>query len=429
MNLVDGKIVTSEECENILETLDKRILDILTKKQLDPFIVVEACDILSRSLDVDDYMQILIDLGLSPQFIDVYINDAKIMLSKEYIINKLNKELGEGDGKSINYKPPFYDKTVREKIVPLGVLFHIAAGNSDGLPIFTVIEGLLSGNINILKLPQEEGGLTVKILMELIRIQPLLADYIYVFDYSSKDIEVMKKLADLADAIVIWGGDRAIKSVREMASPNTRIIEWGHKMSFAYISSDKVDISDLEGIAENICQTNQLLCSSCQGIYLDTENMDELYLFCGEFLHIMEKTSKKYSADFNIGVEAQISLRRYNESLKNIFNDTEIFQNENCSITAYTDSKLETSAMFRNLWVKRLPKDKIISELRPYKNYLQTVGLICGANSFDELAQLFWTSGAVRVTGGGHMSKMYNGMAHDGDYSLRRYTKSVVYEI
>ena len=42
---------------------------------------------------------------------------------------------------------------------PLGVLLHIAAGNADGLPAFSVAEGLATGNINILKLPQADNGL------------------------------------------------------------------------------------------------------------------------------------------------------------------------------------------------------------------------------------------------------------------------------
>lgn len=37
--------------------------------------------------------------------------------------------------------------------MPLGVLFHIAAGNAEALPAYSVAEGLLMGNVNLLKLP------------------------------------------------------------------------------------------------------------------------------------------------------------------------------------------------------------------------------------------------------------------------------------
>ena len=88
--------------------------------------------------------------------------------------------------------------------VPLGTLFHIAAGNVDILPAFSVAEGLLTGNINILKLPQADSGLTVQIAARLAETEPALADYLYVFDTPSTDIAAMKKMADMADGIVVW---------------------------------------------------------------------------------------------------------------------------------------------------------------------------------------------------------------------------------
>lgn len=36
--------------------------------------------------------------------------------------------------------------------------------------------------------------------------------------------KLMQSLGKLADAIVVWGGDEAIRAVREMADPGTRII-------------------------------------------------------------------------------------------------------------------------------------------------------------------------------------------------------------
>lgn len=242
-------------------------------------------------------------------------------------------------------------------IKPLGVLFHIAAGNSDGLPFFTVIEGLLSGNINILKLPVEEKGLTVRILQELFAIAPSLAEYVYVFDYTSKEVEVMRRLVHLADAVVMWGGDTAIKAVREMAGTNTKIIEWGHKMSFAYVSGAASDEA-LEGIAHNICKTNQMLCSSCQGIFVDTGLIEEVYGFCQQFLPVLDRVSKEYPSSFGIGIESQIGLRLYNESLQSIFNGARIFRGEQCSIIAYADQILTASIMFRNCWVRMLPRDQ-----------------------------------------------------------------------
>lgn len=428
MNLVNGKVIQENECSAVLDSLAMQIQETIKKPRLDPMTVVQACDTLSRTMNEEAFQQSLMQLGIPAYLIGEYISEARLMLNREYLMNKLQSELGADDYGVRRYQPPFYDKVVVEKMVPLGVLFHIAAGNSAGLPVYSIIEGLLTGNINILKLPRAEGGITVEILLELFRIEPTLAEYVYVFDYSSKDLEAMKVLSELADAIVVWGGDATIKSVREMAAPNTKIIEWGHKISFAYVSGDDVTDEALEGIARNICQTNQQLCSSCQGIFIDTDLMDEIHRFCQRFLPILEKVSKELHSGFSIGMEAQNTLYQYTESLKSIFDDTQVFQGDHCSITAYTDSSLSSSVSARSCWVKRLPRNKIVAELRPYKSHLQTVGLVSDEGSVAYLTEAFWRTGVVRITDGSHMSKIYNGAARDGEYSLRRYIRGVVYE-
>lgn len=428
MNLINGKVIQDDECSAVLEDLAVQIQKTIVKPRLDPILVVQACDTLSQMMNEETYQQSLMQLGIPAYLINEYIREARLMLNREYLINKLQTELGMDYYDVRRYKPPFYDKTVVEKMVPLGVLFHIAAGNSDGLPVFSIIEGILTGNINILKQPRAEGGITAKILLELFQIEPALAEYVYVFDFSSKDLEAMKVLSKLADAIVVWGGDVAIKSVREMAAPNTKVIEWGHKISFAYVSGDNVTDEALKGIARNICQTNQRLCSSCQGIFIDTDSLEEIHRFCRRFLPILEKVSKELHHGFGIDMEAQNTLYQYTESLKSIFDDRQVFQGDHCSISAHSDSFLKTSISARNCWVKRLPRDKIASELRPYKSHLQTVGLVCDEESVAHLTETFWQTGVVRITDGRHMSKMYNGAAHDGEYSLRRYTRVVVYE-
>ena len=62
------------------------------------------------------------------------------------------------------------------------------------------------------------------------------------------------------------------------------MIEWGHRLSFAYISGYEDEQLELRALAEHIIQTKQLLCSSCQTIFLDTEDMEQVYAFCEKFL-------------------------------------------------------------------------------------------------------------------------------------------------
>lgn len=424
MNLVNGKLISIEESIIVTDQLNQLIIETLNEERFTLDDVINACDTLAKTINIDNYKDLLGNLGISNELADEYIKEAKLMLSKEYLWHKVKTELGESLLNAKKYIPPFALKGVTEQRVPLGVLFHIAAGNIEGLPVFTVIEGLLAGNINIIKLPSEEGGLSVMILQELIKIEPKLTKYIYVFEFSSKDTVLLKKLADLSNAIVVWGGDNVVKAVRAMAEPSTKIIEWGHKVSFAYVSLKNLNEDKLITLAKSICKSNQVLCSSCQGIYIDTDNDDDLESFASIFKPILDNESSKTYNTLSFSLQSLIGLSIYNEELNNENHHSKVIKGNYSNLIIYQDSRLTTSMMYRNVWIKKLPKNKIIEILKPYKNYLQTVFLI--TDNQNEYINLLVKAGLEKIVDNSDMSQNYCGENHDGVYPLLCYTKIIV---
>jgi len=428
MNYVNGKIVSEEECQAILENIDTMILETLQKPPLDINIVIEACDTMVKNMGNLDVVKGLPDSGISPTLAEIYMSQIEQMFSGQAIRDRLKTELGEDYDRPKEIVYSYSGAKATQMYVPLGVLFHITAGNMDVLPFVSVLEGLICGNINILKLPKEEQGITVSLLEELMNIQPLLKEYVYAFDYSSKDLYAMKRLADVSDAVIVWGGDEAIKAVRTMVSPNTKIIEWGHKISFAYVSKLGICKEKLRKLALNICLSNQLFCSSCQGVFLDTDDMEDVYAFCQAFLPVLEEVSRENPFAFDEGerlfTSAKVTLELYHKEIEARGTDIRIFKGENCSITASPDDSLETSIMYRNIWVKPLKHEKILA-LRRYKNYLQTAALLCGDHEYEHLAKRLVQAGIVKVSDGFEMSNYATGEAHDGVFALRCYVKLV----
>lgn len=425
MNLVNGEILETSACGAVLDDLETRILHTLTKGRLPVEIVLSACDKLVSNLDTAAYLTAMAELGIDRALGTQYLEEARQLFCRESLTHRLHTEFGTDISMSRSYIPAHKRFSVTEKIAPLGVLLHVAAGNADGLPAFSVLEGLLTGNINILKLPAAEGGISVRLLMELIRIEPKLADYIYVFDYSSKDIEQIGKLIGAADAVVVWGGTEAVSAIRKLVPPHIRLIEWGHKISFAYVTRQGITEDALRELAHHIATTGQLLCSSMQGVFVDTADMQMVYDFCAAFLPILENAVRRNSQSIGIGIRSQVALRLYNAELEGIYQPRRIFKGESCSLIAHPDKALETAIQFGNAWVKPLPRGELIAALRPYKNFLQTVGLLCGDAERTDLTERLFKTGVVRVCCGGDMSTAYCGMPHDGEYPLRRYTKVV----
>ena len=440
MNLVDGKILDISECDQVLDELEARIVSTLSKGAITPDMVIEACGRLVEEMNEEFYLAAMADLGFEESIGKSYINQAKEMFSKDSLKMRMIKELGENYGTPLKYTPRSSKESVEERLLPLGVLVHVAAGNMDGLPAFSVLEGLLTGNINILKLPSEEGGISVRLLQELIKVEPLLAEYIYVFEYDSKDIVHISKLVSVADGIVVWGGDEAVAAIRGLAKPNTKVIEWGHKVSFAYVSEEAVKglfeyassyklEENLYKLAENIIRTRQVLCSSCQGIFIDSDSHEEVHKFCEYFLYILEEAYKISGVRIESTIKAKTALEIYTEELDSIFTGSKVYKSENCSIISYCDSELKPAIQFGNVWVKVLKKENILKKLKQYKNHLQTLCLICSKPEKDELVEMFGKTGVVHICSGDKMSSTYCGAAHDGEYPLRRYTKTLCIEL
>lgn len=416
MILYGGRLYDTDMQSELLSKLEKRINHTLACRKCDREAVVSAVDRLARRIESREFDSLI--NGFAPDKADFYKTTAVKAMKREGVEMRLRAELPD---------ELFADSIggIKKKVMPLGTLFHIAAGNADGLPALSVFEGLLTGNVNILKLPSADNGITIKILCELIAEEPSIADYVYVFDTPSSDIAAMKRMADMSDGIVIWGGEEAVKSVRTMAAPGTKIIEWGHKLSFAYISGYEDKQAELEALAEHIASTGQLLCSSCQVIYIDTDDIAEIDGFCEMFLPILEEASARLLKT-DIGETAELAIRRYCEEAEaaaGFAKNVKRYTARHCSLTPCKSSTLALSEMYANVLVKRLPEKFILPVLRRTKGTLQTAGLICAPEKRERLTDMLIRSGVVRVTRAGGMSESVIGEAHDGEYPLRRYLR------
>lgn len=427
MILANGKRWESSMQSEILAGLEAKLNATLAGPPLEAETVVAAIDELGKRVAAGEFDERIAALQIDGA--EQYKELAVRLLRRDNLEFMLRTELGADFRPDYLTEPPAGLQPVRVLTRPLGVLLHIAAGNADGLPAFSVAEGLVTGNINILKLPQADNGLSLEIFQALLELEPRLADYIYVFDTPSSDVGAIQRMAELADGIVVWGGEAAVSAVRRFAHPGTKLIEWGHRLSFAYLSG-AVPERELTALAEHLVVTRQLLCSSCQVIYLDTERMEDLRAFCDRFWPILQRAAEARRPR-TLGAVAELTLRTYTDRLEAILDGgtSKPWSSPLCSLIPKEDSALELSPMFANVLVKRLPRQEILPVLRKAKPYLQTAGLACPPAEREVLTQLLAQAGLTRITRPGSMSEGVPGEAHDGSYPLQRYIRIVNVEI
>ena len=415
MIFANGSILPDTELNTVIAGLETyELANALSGPPLAADTVLDALEALGEELDSGVLDPLIAQYA--PPGAREELTRVRPRISRAALEERLALELGGLSGPR-----PFGRYEVR----PLGVLLHVAPGNMAGLPAFTAVEGLLTGNINLVKLPHGDRGLTLAIFQKLTEIEPRLSPYLYAFDLSSRYTRTIRALANLADGIVAWGGDGAISAMRKLAPTGCKLIEWGHRLSFAYLSG--WEGMDLFPLADHIVRTGGLLCSSCQVIYLDTDLLSVAERFCKKFLPVLEKAAAShYKAP---GQAAQAALYARETALEQVvdragFDDLN-FPGQSCSLTLRRDMRLELSHLHGNVLVKRLPRGEIIPVLRRQRGRLQTAGLICPEAERETLAALLARAGVNRITVPGHMSDSLPLEAHDGEYPLRRYVRVV----
>ena len=416
MIFANGSLRPDSERTAVLDGLEAQLNAVRAAPPLEAEAVIRAVDALGKRLEAGEFAPLL------SRFLPagVALDDLLPLLRRESLEAKLAAELGEDP-----FRPKERSKTTAH-VLPLGVLFHIAPGNMPGLPVYTALEGLLTGNINLVKLPRGDKGLSLAAFRLLTEQEPRLAPYLYAFDFPSGQREDLEALAALADGLVVWGGDGAVEAARTLAGPGCKLIEWGHRLSFAYVSGYEDKAAELSALAGHIVETGQRLCSSCQVIFLDAEDREAGTAFCREFLPYLERAAAGRPGP---GAGASASLSGRAALLERIVEGRaegeELFQGRGCSVIFRSDRELELSPMEGNVLVKLLPERELLPALRRQKGRLQTAGLLCAPERREALTGLLARAGLTRVTRAGTMSASFPGEAHDGEYPLRRYVRVV----
>ncbi|PLX12388.1 MAG: hypothetical protein C0598_06055, partial [Marinilabiliales bacterium] len=430
-HLFRGEWISKDELVNQLERLEEIVSKDLSE-QLNPIILLAAAEKLREDLKKEIPEEWINSLVLSGQRHEEALNTINIIiefLNPEGLKKKYIRELGSMEP----FIPKRFDfKTnVFEAWAPLGTLVHIVPGNAATVAPLSVLEGLMSGNINLLKNYSKNGNFPQLVLKALADADESghLKSFIYAFQISSKEKSLLEKLYQISNGVAAWGGEESIASVKKMLQPSVRIIDWGHKISFSYVAnSRKTDIKSMEAVAYDICVIEQQACSSPQCLYLETEDMEDLNKFAENFSKVLDKVSKTFPQKSpSIQESAEISGITQVAKTSEALGQNKVIEDKDYVWRVIVDykSSLRPSPLYRTIWLKPLPKNKIVSVLEPFRTYLQTVGLACTRNELYELSTKLINAGVTRIMPVGKMLEAYDGQPHDGVYALQRYARRV----
>ncbi|MEU3608356.1 acyl-CoA reductase [Streptomyces sp. NPDC035033] len=406
---------------------------------LDVHDVLAACGRLAALLsdpDSPEYRRLHADLtdpattGLPAVDAELSLAALASALAPELLVAQLTAELG-GTTPHRPAPAPFADGAT-ELWQPIGTLVHIAPRSVAAGGVLSVVEGLLAGNVNVVKTSGTESLFTQHALAALADADPSgrLRGRLVVLRFSSRDTEWLRALCRPADAVVVWGTEEAVEGVARHLPPGCRLVEWGPKISLAYLdrTGARRDGETLRKLARDVLRNGQRTCTSPQVVYVDTADPEALF---AEARAVADALSAE-AAGFPVfpretAEQAEITNVVTLAHLEEHLGLTRTFSAPDGSWHVLADTRpgLSASPLFGTVWVKPLPREEIVRVLHPMRRYLQTVGLHAEASSVAPLAAEFFRAGALRVVPLGAMLDSYAGEPHDGQLALQRYSRRV----
>ncbi len=195
-------------------------------------------------------------------------------------------------------------------IVGRGTVLHICPSNVPMNFAFSLVFGLISGNINIVRLPRREFKQT-QILFNIIKKilsnkkYRSLMERICLIKYENSD-KISSFLSGNVNARIIWGGDETIsKFKRFKTSPRCVDLYFSNRVSMAVINIEKLNKlskNEMNNLALKFYNDSYIMdqqgCSSPQAIFWVGSRKSNSMVFFWDNLNNVIK--KKYKDDLSV---------------------------------------------------------------------------------------------------------------------------------
>lgn len=322
---------------------------------------------------------------------------------------------------------------------------HFCAGN---LPIPTLVSlvlGVLTKSAQFFKLP-DRGGLIPRLFAHsLAQVEPKLGACLEFATWSRDRADLETALLEESDCVTVTGSDERVESLRRRLPARTRLVTYGHRVSFAYIAAEMLTVYGLKRLAldaaTDVVAWNQLGCLSPHVIYVQEKGVITPEGFAEALagqLARLESTEPRgelppadaqtISATRTVyamrrmsgggGLDRQREESVFFESVTTV----QLWQSENSTawtVVLDTDPTFRASCLHRFVYIR--PVKELATVLRyaePVRTHLSTVALAAPDEEASAQALQLARWGATRICPLGRMQLPSLLWRHDGRPAL-----------
>jgi phenylacetate-coenzyme A ligase PaaK-like adenylate-forming protein len=323
-----------------------------------------------------------------------------------------------------------YDGYIRA--YPKGVVLHIGAGNVFLGILDSLVCGMITKNVNIVKV-SSSGSNFMSVFAKAVKDvdkKGVIAKSFAILYWQSGKRNIEEAFAKNVNTIMVWGGYDAVDSYRKMAGINTDVLSFGPKTSFGILFEDYIERNGYDDVAKKIAidcaMWDQSACSNMHDLYVvcKKENREKIVK---NLMLSLEKSLKEFSKKFPQGKlsdDEKVEITKIRELAKidMCFENAQIissFPNSNYTIIYERDPSYRISPLNRVLYIKTVDDIYQIKKLiKPYYDYLQTVGIGGDIIKRKMILNEFANTGVLRFTELGEMTIGRTGAPHDGRFVL-----------
>ncbi|PLC53032.1 acyl-CoA reductase [Pollutimonas nitritireducens] len=397
--------------------------------------VLEVVDIIDRAiarmLDASDpgrqeiERMLSVVSGFDPEMVRLGINASLKAFRRPQLLRFLVEDFGD-PGLLDDFRPRAKGGWTRAYGPAL--LGHVWAGNVPGLPLWSMVSGLLVKAGNVGKVSSDEPLFASWFARTLAEVEPRLASVFAIVWWPGGETALEQTLCRHADVLTVYGGDAALAAWQRQLPVGKRLLSHGHKFSAGLISATALDTRQSQLMARqaalDIVRWDQQGCYSPQIFYVERGAQVSPHEFAWQLAGEMAALQHAFPRRA-LSLEESAAAANWRQTL-----GLHQLRGENIELlgpvdapwcVAYIDEPQTPppGASNRTACVVAVDTlDDAALRLGSQSAFLQTVGLAASPEELFRLAPLIAQAGATRICALGAMTMPAAAWHHDGRFSM-----------
>lgn len=318
------------------------------------------------------------------------------------------------------------------RALPLGSVCHVSPGNIFLGSVDSLVLGMITKNVNVLKLSRQDPVFPFIFLEALLEEDRSgeIASTLAITSWNHSDDEVMEFVGREFDGILLFGSEEAVLGYKKVTSSGVRLMAYGPKLSWGLIReglTDKELDSAVKGFAQDVVLWEQRACTSCQNLFVEGEKLARKV---AGMLHAEFQSAELSLPQGRMTMDEGVDIRKERERTfwSSFEGERRLFEGRTHTVILEDGSDVTPSPLNRTLYVKNLKdwRDLLKGNLSFMADRMSTVGLAVPGPLMDETMRGLDPLGIPRFCMPGTMGLGADGKGtHDGTYIVQELVKLV----